>query len=263
VLELYHNDMSTCAQKVRVTLGEKNLEWIGHELNLRTGDQHRPEFLRLNPKGVVPVLVHDGNVIPESTIIMEYVEEAFPGTKSLMPKDPVSRAMVRNWLQRLDAGLHLHIGVLSVGIAFRDQLMAVHNTPAALEAYYAAVPDPALRAVYTDVVPQGTKAPRFRGALSAWKQLLKDMSVALEARDWLVGAEETLADIAYIPYLCRLEHLTLVDMWSAYPKVAAWFTRMKQTDGYRLGIETWLNPKYLALMSERGASARADMVPAN
>ena len=46
---LYHNDMSTCAQKVRVTLGEKNLEWIGHELNLRTGDQHQPEFLRLNP----------------------------------------------------------------------------------------------------------------------------------------------------------------------------------------------------------------------
>jgi Glutathione S-transferase, C-terminal domain len=140
--------------------------------------------------------------------------------------------------------------------------MAVHNTPAALEAYYAAVPDPALRAVYTDVVPQGTKAPRFRGALSAWKQLLKDMSTALEASDWLVGAEETLADIAYIAYLCRLEHLTFIDVWSAYPKVAEWFRRMKQTEGYRLGIEAWLNPKYLALMSERGALARADMAPA-
>jgi glutathione S-transferase len=256
MLELYHNDMSTCAQKVRVALGEKNLEWSGHELNLRTGDQHRPEFLRLNPKGVVPVLVHDRHVIPESTIIMEYLEEAFPGTKALMPTNPASRAVVRSWLQRLDAGLHLQIAVISIGIAFRDQLIAVHNTAAALESYYAAVPDPGLRAVYRDVIPLGTKAPTFQAALNAWKQLLADMSAALQSSEWLVGAAETLADAAYIPYLCRLEHLTLTDMWSAYPKVAAWYARMKQTDGYRRGIEAWLNPKYLELMSERGASAR-------
>ena len=62
MLELYHNDMSTCAQKVRATLAEKDLAWDGHELNLRTGEQHKPQFLKLNPRGVVPVLVHDGNV---------------------------------------------------------------------------------------------------------------------------------------------------------------------------------------------------------
>jgi hypothetical protein len=56
--------------------------------------------------------------------------------------------------------------------------------------------------------------------------------------------------------------MTFIDMWSAYPKVAEWFRRMKQTERYRLGIEAWLNPKYLALMSERGAAARADTVPA-
>jgi glutathione S-transferase len=81
MLELYHNDMSTCAQKVRATLAEKDLTWDGHDLNLRTGEQHKPQFLKLNPRGVVPVLVHDGNVIIESNIIMEYVEDAFPDTK--------------------------------------------------------------------------------------------------------------------------------------------------------------------------------------
>ena len=90
MLVLYHNDMSTCAQKVRATLAEKDLAWDGHELNLRTGDQHKPQFLKLNPRGVVPVLVHDGNVIIESNIIMEYLEDAFPDTKRLMPKSALS-----------------------------------------------------------------------------------------------------------------------------------------------------------------------------
>ena len=54
MIELYHNDMSVCAQKVRLVLAEKKLEWTGHHLNLRAGDQHRPDYLKLNPKGVVP-----------------------------------------------------------------------------------------------------------------------------------------------------------------------------------------------------------------
>ena len=132
-MELYHNDMSTCAQKVRAALAEKDLAWNGHELNLRTGEQHKPQFLKLNPRGVVPVLVHDGNVIIESNIIMEYVEDAFPDTKRLMPKSALGKAAVRNLLQRLDTALHLHIATISVGIAFRDQLLAVHENDQALE----------------------------------------------------------------------------------------------------------------------------------
>ena len=128
MLELYHNDMSTCAQKVRATLAEKDLAWDGQDLNLRTGEQHKPQFLKLNPRGVVPVLVHDGNVIVESNIIMEYVEDAFPDTKRLMPKSALEKAAVRNSLQRLDTALHLHIATISIGIAFRDQLLAVLRT---------------------------------------------------------------------------------------------------------------------------------------
>jgi hypothetical protein len=157
MMKLYHNDMSTCAQKVRATLAEKDLVWDGHELNLRTGEQHRPQFLKLNPRGVVPVLVHDGNVIIESNIIMEYLEDAFPDTKRLMPSSAVGKAAVRNLLQRLDTALHLHIATISVGIAFRDQLLAVHKNDQALESFYSAVPDPRLQSVYRDVVP-GPKA---------------------------------------------------------------------------------------------------------
>ena len=68
MLELYHSPMSPCAQKVRTVLAEKGLEWKSHHLDLRgTGDNLRPEYLKLNPNGVVPTLVDDGRVIIEST----------------------------------------------------------------------------------------------------------------------------------------------------------------------------------------------------
>ncbi|MDA7572025.1 glutathione S-transferase N-terminal domain-containing protein [Porticoccaceae bacterium] len=85
MLKLYHNDMSACAQKVRFVLAVKQLEWQSKELNLRQGDQLRPEYLKINPKGLVPALEHDGNILVESNIIVDYLDEVFP-TPSLMPK---------------------------------------------------------------------------------------------------------------------------------------------------------------------------------
>ena len=77
MIELYHNDMSVCAQKVRFTLVEKKLAWEGHHLNLRAGDQQEPEYLKLNPNAVVPTLVDNGNIIIESTVINEYLDDAY------------------------------------------------------------------------------------------------------------------------------------------------------------------------------------------
>ena len=78
MIELYHNDMSVCAQKVRFALAEKKLAWEGHHLNLRAGDQQKPEYLKLNPNAVVPTLVDNGTVIIESTVISEYLDDAYP-----------------------------------------------------------------------------------------------------------------------------------------------------------------------------------------
>src|SRR3546814_13150385 len=58
IIELYHNDLSSCAQKVRIALYEMQLPWKSHHLNPRKGDQFKPEYMKLNPNGVVPTLVH-------------------------------------------------------------------------------------------------------------------------------------------------------------------------------------------------------------
>src|SRR4029079_2686770 len=65
MIELYHHGSSVCARKVRLALGEKGLAWKGHSGDLSTGEQFKPEYVKLNPKAVVPTLVHDGQVILE------------------------------------------------------------------------------------------------------------------------------------------------------------------------------------------------------
>lgn len=82
MIKLYHGTTSVCAIKVRLVPAEKGLDWEGEILNLQQGDQHMPEYLKLNPNGVIPTLVHDGNVIIESSIILGYLDEAFPDPPS-------------------------------------------------------------------------------------------------------------------------------------------------------------------------------------
>ena len=123
MIQLYHADMSTCAQKVRLVLEQKELAWNSHLLDLRHRDQHAPEYLKLNPNGVVPTLIDGGNVIGgnviiESKVICKYLDDAYP-EKSSVPDAPENKALMRQWTERLDEFLHFHTGVLSGSIAFR------------------------------------------------------------------------------------------------------------------------------------------------
>ena len=78
MLQFYHHRTSCCAVKSRLCLNEKGLAYEGHVLDLRAGDQFRPDYLKLNPNALVPTLVHDGVPVIESTVINEYLDETFP-----------------------------------------------------------------------------------------------------------------------------------------------------------------------------------------
>ena len=79
MLKLYQGRVAVCAIKVRLTMAEKGIDFEPVNLNLRAGDQHKPEYLKLNPNGVVPTLIHDDFVLIESSVIMQYLDEVFPG----------------------------------------------------------------------------------------------------------------------------------------------------------------------------------------
>src|ERR1700681_1656616 len=92
---LYNAPQSTCSQRVRFVLNAKSLPFSEVKLNLLAGDQVKPDYLKLNPNGVVPTLDHDGKIVIDSCVIMEYLDEVFPQGEDFTPHDPVVRAWMR------------------------------------------------------------------------------------------------------------------------------------------------------------------------
>jgi glutathione S-transferase len=243
MITLYHNDMSVCAAKVRSVLDEKKLEWTGVHMDLRAGDTHQPEYLKLNPNAVVPTLVHDGEVIIESNVICEFLEDACPEPR--LRGDATETARMRLWMRRLDDGLHVAVGNLSLCIAFRHQHLK--RTPQQMQAYLAGIPNAETRERRRKGIELGMDSPTFQPSLERWDALLGDAESALKDRAWLAGKAFSLADIAYMPYMIRLEHLGLEHLWARRPGVAKWRQRLFERPSYKDGVEKWLNPKYLEL----------------
>lgn len=254
MLELYHNDMSVCAQKVRMVLAYKNLSWEGTNLNLRAGEQFAPEFLKISPKGLVPILVHDKHVISESNVIIEYLEEVFPEAP-LMSANPLERAETRVWLTRLDAGLHEQVAVISFCIAFRHQMLERYTTDEALQGFFNKINEPSRKAVMEDIVVNGMDSPRLYLAAYAYDKLIKDMAKALASKDWLVGDAISLADLSFLPYIERLDQLQLSAWWSEYPQLEQWISRVRDTSAYQIGMGEWNNPSYIGMMKSFGENA--------
>jgi glutathione S-transferase len=247
MITLYHNNMSVCAQKVRVVLAEKNIAVQEHHLNIRAGETHAPDYLALNPKGVVPTLLVNGEPIVESSIICEYLEDAFPEHR-LLPAEPAQRAAARQWTLRPDAGLHNACGTLSFATAFRFQNSAGQMA--------ARKPGP-VTSLLADLIAKGLDSAELPPRLVVWAELLDDMGAQLAHHAWLAGDRFSLADIAVLPYVVRLSDLRQEWLWKENPKRAAigdWLERCRAQPGYR-GIAGYLDQAYLDTMAKHGADA--------
>ena len=254
MIELYHNDMSVCAQKVRFTLAEKKLAWESHHLNLRAGDQQQPEYLKLNSNAVVPTLVDNGTVIIESTVICEYLDDAYP-EPTLKPKDPAGRARMRLWTKQLDEGVHAATSVVSSAIAFRYQKLAIGME--ALEEFHKKMPDPVKREKSWENVTKGVESRFFPEAIKRFDKLLSDMETTLANSPWLAGNEFSLADIGFAPYVTRLDHLQLQFLWDKRRHIPEWYDRLRERRAYSEALEKWFNANYLPLMKEKGLETQA------
>jgi glutathione S-transferase len=115
MLELYHAGLTQASVKVRLTLKEKGLDYVSNFLRLPDQEHLSPEYLAINPDGQVPALIHDGVVITETTVINEYLDDAFPDPP-LRPASAIGRAHMRRWAQITDE--HLFHAVATLGWAF-------------------------------------------------------------------------------------------------------------------------------------------------
>ena len=250
-VSLYDNDISSCAQKVRVALEEKKLAYERRYLDLRAGDQRKPEYRRINPKGVVPALDHDGAIVTESSIILEYLEDAFP-EPSLRPEAPAGRAEMRRIVKILDDKLHAMVGVLSFALAFRHEFLAL---PDKGKAMLEATTDPMEKMARGGLLAQGADFAGVGQALTLCDQTLTEFETLLQDRDYLLG-DYSLADAAWTPYVHRLDILGLADLWAERPAVTAWWRRLRDRPSYAAAITDIEKPERVALIREKSAEAK-------
>jgi len=254
MLKLYDNIASVAAQKVRMTLHEKGQSWETASIDLRSGEVMNEEYLRLNPNGVVPTLIHDGEVLTESTAIIEYLDEVFP-QPPLKPDTPLARHRMRLWTKRIDEELHRSTGVLSQAIYIR--YAHLDKTPEELDAYFARMPDKDREARQRSAIRLGMDAPEFALALRIFSRFIDDLDRQAEASAWLAGDAFTLADIACAPYVKRLEMLAMEAMWTngRRPHAARWWAAMKARPCYRVEVEEKFPAAMSKVMLERGQAA--------
>jgi len=227
MLELYYYENSICAERVLMTLQEKGIRgWIPHHLLLFEGEQFTPEYLKLNPKGVVPTLVHDGRVIRESAIICDYLDD-LSADNPLKPADPADRARMREWVKDGDDYVFESVGSLSFASVFRARMLAMSRQQRVDHWRKQKVLDRALRQI--SCTEQGLDSPYVIRAIATWDRTWGYIEEALaDGRTWLMGEQFTLAEICYAPFMARVEGLRMLDIWLRdRPLSAAWWKRLR------------------------------------
>src|ERR1700761_8174978 len=130
---LYNAPQSTCSQRVRFVLNAKNLSFAEVKLDLLAGDQMKPDYLKLNPNGVVPTLDHDGAIVIDSSVIIEYLDEIAPEHARFTPADPAKRAHMRSLMRFIDEMPAAAVRVPTFNLAFLPRFQAM--TPDAFAAF--------------------------------------------------------------------------------------------------------------------------------
>jgi ganglioside-induced differentiation-associated protein 1 len=256
MLELYHHGSSACSAKVRLALAEKQLQWTSRYVDILAGEQFRPAFLRINPKGVVPVLVHDDCFVRESTVICEYAEEVFP-EHPIYPDTPWERAQVRIWTKAVDEELHPACSTITYVVSHRHTLLRngvgdfeqfLKNSTG--EGYTA-------RERKWRWIHEGLAAPGVGDQVRLYDGYLRQMEQSLQNRDWLVTDRLTMADVALAPYLNRLAVLSMHEMWvnERYPRVADWFRRMQARPSFKSALLDWMPEALRVEMADNGRKA--------
>jgi glutathione S-transferase len=243
MLTLYHHGSSVCAAKVRLALYEKSLPWEGVYVDILKGEQFTPEYLKLNPKAVVPTLVHDGAAIRDSNIICEYLDDVFPA-HSLRPSDPAIAAEARIWAKGVDEELHPACAALTFMASHRHTIQRLG--PEALRKFLDSTPEFSVTTDWHEkkkmFVRDGFGAPGGADKVRLYDAYLAKMEDALAAHDWLAGGAFSFADVAMTPYVTRLDMLSMDGLWRGgrRPRVADWFERIKARTSYRPALYEWI-----------------------
>ena len=260
MLQLYHHGSSACAAKVRFTLEEKQLPWQGHYVDILKGEQFSEGYLKINPKGVVPVLIDGDLILPESTVICEYLEDKF-SENPLLPATADARARIRLWTKAVDEELHPACSALTYVVSHRHTIL--RNGVSSFEDFVekGGSAGRAARMLKWQWVQKGINAPGAKEKIQLFVDYLDKMEAALAENQWLCGSEFSLADVAMTPYVNRLAALAMESLWEQgkRPKVAHWFQRIQARPAFQPAFNEWLSRELREEMYSNGQKSWPDI----
>ena len=227
--KLYNAPQSTCSQRVRFVLNTKQLPYEEVRLNLLAGDQLKPDYLKLNPNGVVPTLDHDGAIIIDSTVITEYLDEVEP-EESFTPEDPVKRARMRSLMHFIDEMPAAAVRVPTFNLAFLPSFQKMSH-----EDFIAFAESKPLRREFMLTMGQtGFPPAEMDAALARLRRSYERMDAEIEKSGgpWLLGKEISLADVAMMPALVRMHDLGMAD-WQDLPRIVTWFDNIRAQPAFK------------------------------
>ena len=252
---LFTGRNSICTQKVLISLFEKGLSWETKRVDLFKNEQYDPAYLKYNPKGVVPTLIHDDKAIIKSTLICEYLDETFP-LPSLVPASPYERTQMRLWSKQIDEGIFEATREISFCAMFREKLR--NMTDEQRNVRFNNVGDPGRGMRFRSTYEHGTDSPYVLYAVASFEKMFRTMNEVLsDGRKWLVTKDVTLGDINVMPFVARLEYLNMLDIFiDGYPHVQSWWARSKELSSYRKAIPEMLDEEDLSTMMVSGTKIR-------
>ncbi len=230
MITLYHADHSTCSQKVRICLAEKHLAWTGRLIDLAAKDQLAPDYLAINPNGVVPTLVHDKTVVIDSSVICEYLDEVFPNP-ALSPDTPGGRAVMRGWMRYLEEVATPAVRYPSFNMAFLPRFDGLND-----QQFLDQQADvrPLRKGFFRRMGRQGFSDEEMTEAFEKISQTAARIDQALANGAWLVGDQFTLADVVAAPLFDRMADLGFAHLWQhRSPRVADWYTRLQSRPAFK------------------------------
>ncbi len=229
-LTLYHAEPLANSAKSLIPLHEKGLAFESRYVDLGKFEQHEPWFLELNPEGQVPVLVHDGAIVRHTTVINEYLEDAFPDTPPLRPVDALGKARMRDWNKFVDEQVMNFVSIH--GWNRRVALLARQFEEAEFDRYVARIPLLEQREKWK-TARAGFDPKDLANAERKVRIAVDKAESQLGETPWLAGDMFTLADINFFSHCAMMLTRLFPEIGKPelYPRLYAWADRIRARPG--------------------------------
>lgn len=252
-LHVWHGDLSSCSQRVRITLAEKGLEWESHVIDIPNMEHATPEYQAINPKGLVPAFIDNGVLLIESCDIIQYIDKKYP-EPPLHPSDAAVQAELKAWLDDADRAQG-DLKTLSHEFLFRNRRAM---SPEDLEKFCTNHQNEELVAFMREYQSSDMlNRDKLDDAVTCTDEGFRRLDERLAESDWILGDTLTLADIAWMPNIHRMDLMGWP--FDRYTNLLGWFERVKARPSYQIGLVNWeptpVRGTFAAYSKQRAATA--------